>query len=311
MPVSIIMRPDVEPMSWDEFCRSTGPYAIAVDGFVGEGPRYDPHGPRLNLNHHQGVDRLATRATCAQALIKVRMGLFFERFRDADGPRADLYENDCDEDVCGTNLVLMHHDLSCSTSNPALNRLIGLIDALDTTAGAYPFVPDMTALRELAWIFQPFRLFRVSGGLDRRRADDFQGITTDVMHRMMEYVTGRGKQIALDTRYTRIGGGPRWTMIREVGENGRVGAFGDGIKAYVVVRDRGGDRFTYTIGRVSEFIPFPVPELLALLDAAEGDGARHWGGGDTIGGSPRATGSRLDPATVEGIINRYLVSLPA
>lgn len=308
MSIEIIMRPVDEPLSWEAFCKASPPFSIAVDGYVGEGPRYDPVGPRLNLNHHEGVDRLATRATCAQALIKVRMGLF-ERFRTVDGPRALLFCNDCDEDVTTSCFVLAHNDLSRSTANPALNRLVGLVDALDTTAGAYPYVPDMRALQELAWIFQPYRKFRVSGGLDRRRDDEFEGVATDVMHRMMEYVTGRGQRIPLDTRYTRIGGGPGWTMIHELGENGRVGAFGDGIKAYVVVRDRGGGRYTYTVGRVSGFIPFPVPELLAALDAAEGDPERHWGGGDTIGGSPRATGSRLAPSEVEKLINDHLRTL--
>lgn len=308
MPVTLVMRPEVEPVSWEEFCRTAPPFSIAIDGYVGEGPRYDPDGPRLNLNHHEGVDRLATRATCAQALIKVRMGLF-ERFRDADGPRALLYVNDCDEDVTTTSFVLIHNDLSRSTANPSLNRLVGLVDALDTTAGAYPYVPDMRALQELAWIFQPYRQFRVTGGIDRRRADEFEGIATDVMHRMMEYVTGRCKMIPLDTRYAPIGSGPGWTMIREIGENGRVGAFGDGIKAYVVARERGNGRYTYTVGRVSAFIPFPVPEILAALDAAEGNQACHWGGGDTIGGSPRATGSRLAPSEVEKLINDHLRTL--
>jgi hypothetical protein len=59
----------------------------------------------------------------------------------------------------------------------------------------------------------------------------------------------------------------------------------------------------YTVGRVSQFIPFDVPRVLAALSAVEG---ATWGGGNTIGGSPRAGGSKLSPKGVEVIISGLL-----
>ena len=302
MPVTLIMRPETEPLTWDEFRAASGPFAIALDGYVKEGPRYDAAAPRLNLNHHEEVERLATRATCAQALMSLRLGLY-KRFCENGEPRADVYANDCDEDVCASWFVLSKPHLTTQAMNPVLNRLIGVIDAMDSTAGAYPFRPDLPALQELAWIFQPYRAFRVGGGLDRRNAAEFTAIVTDVGHRMMEHICGRGERLSLDTRYEKIGGGTEWMMIKELGENGRLGAFRDGASAYVICRERSDGRMAYTVGRVSQFIPFDVPRMLDALSAAEG---ATWGGGNTIGGSPRAGGSSLSPADVERIVTSLL-----
>lgn len=302
MSIQLILRPSQEPLSWEDFCAQTSPHAIALDGYVSDGPRLDEKAPRLNLNHHENVERLATRATCAQALIALRFGLF-KLFCNERGPRADIYANDCDEDVCTAWFVLNNAHLTVQTGNPMVNRLVGLVDALDSTAGAYPFQPDMPGLQELAWIFQPYRRFRAGGGLDKRNADDFRGIITDVESRMLQYITGRGDKIALDYRYEKIGDNMGWSMIREIGDHGRTGAFNDGVTAYVIARERADGRMSYTVGRISQFIPFDVLGILAALNEAEADPAHRWGGGNTIGGSPRATGSKLSPEEVARIVN--------
>jgi len=299
------MRPHTPPILWEEFCRVTGPYAIAIDGSVSAGPRFDPSGPRLNLNHHEEVDRLATRATCGQALVAIRQGLF-ELFRDVEGPRADVYANDCDEDVCMTWYLLKNPHLSEHALNPILNRLVWTVDILDTTAGTYPFPADIDLLQELAWIFEPYRRFRISGGLGKKDPDAYASVVTDVTHRIEKYVAGRGKTLPLDTRYTRIGGGTRWALIEEVGREARTGAFADGIRAFVSVRPRSANRYDYTIGRMSLFIPFDIPAIIARLNEIERTTNDRWGGGDTIGGSPRVGGSAITPAELERIINEIM-----
>src|SRR5688572_19095792 len=105
--ISLAMRPHVTPVGWEEFCATHGPYTIGLDGYVVCRSRFDAAGPRLNLDHHAEVDRLATRATCAQALLAIRHGLF-ECFRDEDGPRAEVCVNDCDEDICTSWCLLQH-----------------------------------------------------------------------------------------------------------------------------------------------------------------------------------------------------------
>jgi len=301
------MHPQNAPLSWEDFCQSSPPYAIALDGYVFGGPRLDLDGPRANFNHHEEVDRLATRSTCAQVLIALRQGLL-RRFRDDSGVRISVWVNDCDEDVCTSWFLLKNHHLSEHTMNPALNRIVHMEDMLDATAGAYPFPPDLASLKALAWVFDPYRRARLSGELDKKNPDSYVSILTDVEHRMMQHIIGQGSEISLDVRYLKLGGGRDWSLIQEVGAQAKTGAFSDGIYAYVSVRERGEGRYTYTVGKMSTFIRFDVSKILAALNDAEGTTGSpdRWGGGDTVGGSPRVAGSRLKPQEVIEIVNTAL-----
>lgn len=62
------------PYAWESFVATKPPFSIALDGYVSTGPRFDATGPYLNANHHEEVDRLSTRATCAQILMALRQG---------------------------------------------------------------------------------------------------------------------------------------------------------------------------------------------------------------------------------------------
>ena len=292
MPIKLKVRPKDFPMSWDNFVKKCGAYSIALDGYVADSPKLDPLVPAANFNHHENVSRLETRATCAQVHLLIQLGLF-KLFRDEDGPRADLYVNDCDEDVCLSVAQLRYPHIAESVINPGLNRLVELSDKLDTTAGLFPFSTDMPVLEELAWVYEPYRRFRLSGGLDSRDAGAFESIITDVEHRIISFVVGKQKRVRLDIRYRVIKSGTGWAMIEEIGPYGRQGALSDGIRAFVAVRRRSDDKLACSIGRVSECIPFPVPTILGELSKAE-ISDESWGGGSTIGGSPRTNGSSLN-----------------
>ncbi len=95
----IDLHVDLQTLTMSQFVEQTQPFSVALDGYVRGGPQYDLKGPRVSFNHHEDVDRLATRSTCAQVLMSLRQGLF-GRFRDAQGPQAHVWVNDCDEDVC-------------------------------------------------------------------------------------------------------------------------------------------------------------------------------------------------------------------
>jgi hypothetical protein len=292
------------PLSWEDFRRTAPRFSIALDGYVSGGPRFDPGLVVANFNHHEEVDRLATRATCGQVLMTIRMGLF-DTFRDGDGPRAEVYVNDCDEDVCMSHFLLEHHFMVHGVINPGINRLVNMVDMLDVTAGAYPFPLNYPIIQMMAWVFEPYRVLRSSGEIDRKDADAYRRVIGEVGERIAAHAVGEGERIPLDSRYERIGGGNGWAMIREIGEYGRTGAYYDGAKAFVTVRDRGDGRYVYAIGRMSPFIRFDIARIFDSLNEAEGIvGSDRWGGGDTIGGSPRVSGSALPPTEVERIVNR-------
>ena len=71
------IEPKIPPLSWDDFVKTYPENSIALDGFV-TGPTHffkNEKGVWANFNHHEGVDRLSTRATCAQTLLAIRQGL--------------------------------------------------------------------------------------------------------------------------------------------------------------------------------------------------------------------------------------------
>ena len=164
----------------------------------------------------------------------------------------------------------------------------------------------MPDLQELAWVFEPYTKFRLSGGVDRKDGEEFAPMIQEVEQRIDLYVKDQGYSIPLQTKYNILSSGIGWCMVHEEGAQARTAMVANGIRAFVSVRERGNGRYTYTIGRTAPFIRFSVPSILVALNAAEGCTNDCWGGSDTIGGSPYVSGSRLPPTEVERIINYAL-----
>lgn len=305
MSAELIVRSDLPPVTWEEFTTDYPACSIALDGFVSDGPKYQREGPYLNANHHEGVNRLATLSTSQQVLMNIRMGM--DKAFSKNGEFCpNVYVNDCDQDVCASWYVLANPDIAKQISHPILNRFIHVAGVMDSTAGAFPYDRSQRVLGELAWIFEPYTQFRASGEMARRDNDQYKSIIFDVADRISQHIQGEGKSIPLDTKYQAVGGGQGWKMIEEQGKDGRVGALLDGIDSYVSVQQIAEDRWRYTIGRRSEFIPFDIPGIVDMLNLAEGNDRDRWGGSDTIAGSPRVGGSKLPPDVVERLINEYL-----
>lgn len=304
MKIKLIVDTSKEPMTWDNFVRSVKPYSIALDGFVFGAPRFHEEvtGPYINFNHHEEVDRLGTRATCAQVLMAVRQGLF-KKFEKS----TEVFVNDCDQDVCLSWFILNNYWLAENTVNPRLNRLVHIADMLDTCAGTYPFHEDMPIIKEISWVFEPYTKFRLSGQLHKKNAEEYKSIITDVENRIMKHVVGEGEEIELDTRIEILGTGKNgaFTVIKEVGKDSRFALPSQKINAFVSVLDSTLGRYRYTIGKTSMFYPFDIPKILAKLNEVEG-GTDKWGGSNTVGGSPRVAGSKLSPDEVKDIINSLI-----
>ncbi len=319
MPIVMHVNPQTIAMSWDQFCLNTPPYSIALDGFVDDVSLFDEAAPRANFDHHslnkndatkrdspgKRIDRLITRATCGQLLIAIRTGLF-QCFRTEEGIQAEVHVLDGDQDVCLSWHLIKHALEIENTYNPRLNNLVSLEDTLDCCGGAYPFPLDMPDLKELAWVFEPYTKFRLSGGVDRKNGEEFAPMIQEVEQRICLYLKYEGHSIPLQTKYDVIASGIGWSMVVEEGAQARTAMVADGIRAFVSVRERGNGFYSYTIGRTAPFIRFSVPAILDALNAAEGCTGDRWGGSDTIGGSPRILGSRLHPKDVEHIINHVL-----
>ena len=302
----------VEPrtvLQWEQFIKEKPPFSIALDGYVRGKPRFDPKGPYVNFNHHEEVDRLGTRATCAQVAVAIKQGLF-ETFQQKSEPHANVYVNDPDQDTCLAVWLLQNSErVSGKKSEPLVNRLIGVEDLLDVTAGAYPFDPSMVVLCELAWIFEPYTCVRVNGRLQHLGAGEMRNVIESVCQRITKYTLGQGEKILLDTRYVILYTGPGWKLVNEIGPHARTALFAEGTKAFAAVRNNHDGTYTYSLGRLSQYVLFPLEKLYARMNEEEGldpQGENSWGGGDTVGGSPRKTGSKLAPDSLTKIINDEL-----
>jgi len=304
--MSILLYVQMETLTWGQFVARAPRFSIALDGYVSGGPRFDALTPKASFNHHDEVDRLATRATCGQVLMALRQGLF-GCFRDEQGPHAVVFVNDCDEDVCTSWTLLKHHYLAEGAMNPLLNRLVAMEDALDCTAGAYPFPKDLPALRELAWVFEPYRQFRTSGRLGLKNVGEYRSVIVDVEHRILQHIAGRGKEIALDTRYERIGGGQKWALVKEVGAQSRTGMFSDGVRVFVSAKELPNGRMQYIVGKMDHFNPLNLVKLTKHLNELDGCKADDcWGGGNMIMGSPRNAGSNLTIEQISDLMNKAM-----
>ncbi|MBI4152326.1 hypothetical protein HY495_01335 [Candidatus Woesearchaeota archaeon] len=310
--ISLHLEPRIAK-TWDQFRREKPPYSIALDGYVPDKPLFDPEGPYANFNHHEYVDRLSTRSTTAQVFMNIKQGLFCAFSKDTI-PTAEVYVNDSDYDVCVAWWLLKNHERIKDVKNePLISKLVSVTDFMDTTGGLYPLEPNTQLMRERAWIFEPYTEARLSGRVPKMDVGEMRNIIDAVIRRIDEYTLGRGKEMKVDTRYEKIGGGDGWTMVREIGAEARGRMVADGMNAFVSVRDTedvsGKKQYMYTLARRSLFIPFPLIELLAHINSIEGYAPKDpyaWGGSDIIAGSSRKNNTDISPKQLERIINEFL-----
>ncbi|MBI2044585.1 hypothetical protein HYT23_00850 [Candidatus Pacearchaeota archaeon] len=308
----------VEPRkvyTWDEFRLEKPSFSIALDGIV-NGPTMREHfGPYANFDHHAGVDRTSTRSTSEQVYMEINLDLF-DQFRKNGIPHANVFVNDPDEDTCLAWWLLKNHEEVSDHANPKINRLVSCEDKLDCTAGAYPF-GDIKMRRQMAWIFQPYTQARFEEKLGDMGVAEMTNLIESVEKRISEHIFGTGGEIALEGNYEKIGGGKNWTFVKETGSVARMAMYNDGIKAFIsFLSEKDGGFFVYSVGRKSGWVKdFPIPRLYDRYNyeekklGAEITQNNRWNGGDTTGGSPKKTGSKIPPEILEEITNDELEKL--
>lgn len=305
--IKLIAQPRVVK-TWNQFCKESPAYSIALDGYVSGPTKYDIKNARLNLNHHEGVDRLSTLSTCAQAYLRIKLGLF-NKFKKNNEPEANIYVNDADQDTCLAFYLLSNHEkINKLKSRFLIAKLVDIIDKFDITGGMYPFNLNADIMKEVAWVFQPYTDARLSGILEEMNSEGMKALIYIICERIYKYSIGKSKKINLDARYKVIYSGKNWKMINEIGAHARTKIFLDGIKAFISVRKTKNDNYIYTLAKVSEFVKFPIEEFYNKLNKIEGASRSNnkWGGSNTIGGSPREIGSKIKPRELIRIINSLM-----
>lgn len=179
-----------------------------------------------------------------------------------------------------------------NTENPILNKLISIEGKLDATSGLYPISKDSPLLRELAWIFDPFYKAKFNGLLATKDANIFRSIIIDG-NRIKNYIVGNGDRLPINSGYKVLGGGAKWKLVEEQGIYSKSAMLADGINSFVSVKPMSEGRWSYVIGKSASYVKtFNLKKIFTELNKIEGSTTDKWGGADTIGGSPRACGSK-------------------
>jgi hypothetical protein len=296
--LDVVVHPG-EMVTFDDFRARHPAPAMALDGYVDGPPRWDASGPWCNLDHHAGVERLATAATCRQVASAVRRG-WWEALPER---RASAHVNDCDADVCVAVWVLRHPQL---VSDPAVEALVLLEDALDVTGGCAAGLVPAECLGPLAWVFQPVTRWRGDPRADTGAAAQL-GVVDEVGARIDAWAAGRPGALPASGAYRLVASTAHVVAIVEEGPYARFAVQADGWGCFVSLRHHGGRRVV-SVGRTGGDVPVDLTAVWRSLNRAEGcepGRGDRWGGGDFIGGSPRAAGTALSLGEICAVVEAH------
>jgi hypothetical protein len=285
-----------QSLSWDTFQATAPRNSIALDGVVHGGPRYDPRTGHINFDHHDHVVREATMSTAMQVYFALKGGLM-QALTINGNVDGHIYINDTDQDTSfAVWLLLNYKKFEGVHSIPHINRLLALTDRWDITGGSFPMNLDDQIVRQHSWVFEPYTALRKSGDLAHASAQVLQDNLDAVLGRLNLYLMGQAREKELDTRHEILYDDHRFKIVDEIGGNeARYTLFSRGMNAFISLTARRSDgRFVYSIGRRSQYIPFPVEQLYDDFNLAEGfTRETGWGGSNIVGGSSRQMGSGL------------------
>ncbi len=289
----LVIKPRQNPISYEQFERESSPHSIAVDGYVAGLTKKDTFTPRAAFDHHH-ANRLYTRNSAAQIWMEIRQGLI-EVFRDEKGLcKFIAHVSNCDEDDSSSILLLREPHLVLRDTRRRLEKLIDLMDKIDTTCATYPMNLNDPDVQSVFWITDPYREASQSKVLEEGDVKTYQDVMDQVAARIKRYIAGTHRRQKADTRFDLLHQGEGWVMIHEKGKQARIGAISAGHKAIVSTRELANGHHSYVFTRISDNINyFSLPFFAEQLRQI--DQYKHWGGGDTVIGSDKNNGSTIAP----------------
>jgi membrane protease YdiL (CAAX protease family) len=282
--------------------RGAEPGTIFLDGAAACAPFADPKRAVYNLDHHEGCVRSFTLATCEQAMVLIR------KLQDLRKRDWTIRANDADLDAVLAIWVLFNHlrlnaDERVRAAVIPLLRLEGAIDARGLDMLDFLAMPEETLRTARSWmerLREPEVRYRERGRWERI---DLAEYTADRLRAIddLVYASSELEEIAEIEEIARAdltGHSVAVVCRSEVGiyevERQLLRFHGDRLGVIVL---QTGER-SYSLRQVDRSLPADLGEVYAHLnriDPAAG-GSRsgnRWGGSTEIGGSPRATGTRL------------------
>ena len=269
------------------------PYSIALDGFV-QGPEIDLQNHRISLDHHSGVLRFCTEATCKQAWTMIRLGI-----EDLD--QYTIYINDADVDTCLAVWCLQNPDRCIE---PLVKKLIDAVCQGDMHCGGIP-LNGMEKYVEY-----------ISGPeTDSKRKQDYHKLSNEgllsimeaIMHRIDNYLEGHAdEELHKRTKHGefKILRNENGWLLAESNDPHALGAiFRAGFDRALLIRKQDDGTIAATLAKKSDFVDhFPLEKIYFALSALE-PGKGTWGGGTTVGGPPRYSDGKRSEIQLEKTIS--------
>jgi hypothetical protein len=286
--------------------------SIALDGAC-QSPQVDPANRRFSFDHHSGCLRFATLATCQQVALAIRMGLVTDC-------ETLVFVNDLDAD---TSLAVWLLKNPGRIDEP---RVVEILERIALTDAHGPLFPPH-------WLHS--QLQPRWGSKDPQAVEMLDGF----LAKIDQYADGTLEAPAKPAREPSKGFGwsPKTGWIEIDAADGFASAYGQGCLVAVLYMPAAEETSTYTVGKRSDFVGYPVgpshadrnadpgsyrkDTLLGALGLAELEAnpqqshKDNWGGASTVGGSPRVTierdgakiqlASKLTPSQVLEICKRF------
>jgi len=290
-----------------------GPQTIFLDGVYAGAPFCDNEARHYSLDHHEGVVRGFTLATCEQAAVMLLQGL------PLSAGKWTLWVNDPDLDSMLAAWILMNHvellrdDRRLLRAAMPVIRLEGVIDAHGTDrellVGLHGDALE-AARAQVDLLMAEER--RLKGGR-RWMHTDWAEYACDQLERIDRELLPEG---ALD----------ELLEIQEVGRailfNERIAVLLDSTLGIYAVEERLKARYgaslgvialridddRYTLRLVDAFLPKNLEAVYARLNKIDPKARRKgakpnvWGGSGDIGGSPRETGTGLSGEAILAVL---------
>jgi len=286
------------------------PHSVALDGYV-PGPHIDAAARRFSFDHHAGCIRHATLSTCEMTLDAIRVGL--------EPGDLTVYINDLDPDTALAVWLLLRPHAAGQDAVASAVRALGRVDALGPAVGGPGLVP---ALR---WALAPMLTPASAGTLRHLPLVEWRAIVDACVERLDGWCEAGAPERSPDMpappepprespRILHRADG--WVLAEGPGVLAFGALYASGARAAILCRPLADGTSEYTVGKASEFVAhFDVPAILDALREAERErnpaqaDAHSWGGGSTIGGSPRnpdGSASRLSWEEVAAVVARAL-----
>jgi membrane protease YdiL (CAAX protease family) len=292
--------------------RSADGGTIFLDGAAEGEPFLDVQRDVYNLDHHDGVVRSFTLATCEQAAVLVLRGL------DLQAREWTVWANDPDLDTVMAIWVLLNH-MRLREEGAVIRRrvlpLLRLEGCIDVhglerleLCGFTPQLEQETFAR-----LETLRTRETEARQTGRWAEiDFLSYAVGLLHQIDVLVYEPGELTdehrVEELARTELSSGRFAVACRadegvyEV-ERSLRRLYGQRLGVIVLQKD---DR-TYTVRQVDPFLPASLGRLyeqLNLVDPQAGgrSSGNRWGGSEEIGGSPRKSGTALSPREILAVL---------